>query len=62
MLKILLPKKACLLLQKDTIIWINISITYGDVDDPVVGDSMCFHPHEGKVRKLIQLLLLYQII
>ena len=52
MLKFLLPKKACLLLQKDTIIWINISITYGDVDDPVVGDSMCFHPHEGKVRKL----------
>ena len=50
MLNCLLPCKACQLLQNSTPIWINTSITYGDVDSPVKADSMCFHPTDGKVR------------
>jgi hypothetical protein len=48
MLSSLLPRKACRLLQKDTVIWINKSITYGPVDDPIVGLSMCYHARDGQ--------------
>ena len=49
MLRCLLPQKACELLQHGTPVWINKSLTYGDADEPIVADSMCFHPHKGQV-------------
>jgi hypothetical protein len=40
----LLPPNACTLLQQSTPIWINDTMTYGPVDQPVIGRGMCFHP------------------
>jgi hypothetical protein len=49
MLKKLLPLHSCQLLQQSTPIWINKEITFGTVDSPVVGSSICFHSIDGKV-------------
>ena len=44
----LLPPHACRQLQRSTPIWLNKTITFGTVDEPVVGDTCCFHPADGQ--------------
>ena len=46
----LLPKEACLKLQKDTYFWINENLTYGTESKPVIGREMCFHPSGGWLK------------
>lgn len=43
----LLPPGACERLQRDTFIYINKSLTYGTVRDPVVATGCCYHPRGG---------------
>eukprot|EP01041_Mallomonas_annulata_P011304 gene11304-23658_t len=43
----LLPPTALNLLQSDTCIWINKSLTYGPSRKPIKGTAMCFHPKDG---------------
>ena len=40
----LLPNKARKQLQRSTPLWLNRTITFGTVDEPVVGNTCCFHP------------------
>ena len=40
----LLPSKARKHLQRSTPLWLNRTITFGTVDEPVVGNTCCFHP------------------
>lgn len=50
MLKRLVPTNIYHLLQRSTPIWINKEITFGTVDNPTVGSTMCFHSKNGQVR------------
>jgi hypothetical protein len=50
MLRKLLPPHSCQLLQQSTPIWIDKKITFGTVDSPCVGKTMCFHPKDGQVK------------
>jgi len=43
----LLPAGACARLQRDTSIYINKSLTYGTVRNPVVAKGCCYHPRGG---------------
>lgn len=58
----ILPRKACSLLQKGTPIWINKSLTYGHVNAPIVGSSMCFHPHDGQVSLGVEIFSYRQLV
>lgn len=39
----IVPKKAILLLQESTSIWINSSLSYGPKSNPISGRNLCFH-------------------
>lgn len=44
----LLPPHALRQLQRSTPLWLNRSISYGPVNEPIVGDTCCFHPKDGQ--------------
>jgi hypothetical protein len=46
--KRLIPDDICQKLLLNTAIWINTSITYGRINKPIIGKSMCYNPKEGK--------------
>ena len=57
----LLPSKARKHLQRSTPLWLNRTITFGTVDEPVVGNTCCFHP-KGESSLLFPLLCVYKTL
>lgn len=47
MLRVLLPKLAFSKLKKSTKIWVNKSISFGPLSEPIVGNTCTYHPKGG---------------
>lgn len=45
--KRLIPDGICQKLLINTPIWINTSLTFGHINKPIIGHSMCYNPKEG---------------